>query len=482
MQGQVATRNHRAAEPTPHRAYQDHARYDANGNMTQMPLMTMSYDVANRMVSSDHSSQGVTTYRYNHANQRIYMKTGTKISYFLYGPGGERLLEMEEQCGGNCWNYQETQRWIYFAGRKMFSKTGTTLKAITPNRLASEAKHFPYGETDGPPPADTKDYFATYRRDTTGLDYAWNRYYSPTMGRFTTADPYEASAALTDPQTWNRYGYVGDDPVNGTDRTGLLRDICEDPADGGPNCFRNRYNPFANWYIVTTFDSDGYPSGLSQGWIGGYQAPEGGSGGGGTNRSQFPPCNPSGNPITEKKLNFIAANYEGARQIAETINSQIPQSGEGRPLNHVSEIAKMFLQWSAWESGWMSGAREQAQNNFFGMQQGSWGGTTVPCPAGVGSTTNACFPQEFGFGQQLTVALAKVPHTSSNSNIGGLTYGQFLVQALTGLKRGSDLATIGLQAIADAGWNVNKSYGKTISSGVGISGAMDCMKANGYIK
>jgi RHS repeat-associated protein len=220
MQGQVATRNHRAAEPTPHRAYQDHARYDANGNMTQMPLMTMSYDVANRMVSSDHSSQGATTYRYNHANQRIYMKTGTKISYFLYGLGGERLLEMEEQCGGNCWNYQETQRWIYFAGRKMFSKTGTTLKAITPNRLASEAKHFPYGETDGTPPSDTKDYFATYRRDGTGLDYAWNRYYSPTMGRFTTADPSEPFD-LENPGSFNLFGYVLDDPISFIDPEGL---------------------------------------------------------------------------------------------------------------------------------------------------------------------------------------------------------------------------------------------------------------------
>jgi RHS repeat-associated protein len=175
------------------------------------------------MVSSDHSSQGVTTYRYNHANQRIYMKTGTKISYFLYGLGGERLLEMEEQCGGNCWNYQETQRWIYFAGRKMFSKTGTTLKAITPNRLASEAKHFPYGETDGTPPSDTKDYFATYRRDGTGLDYAWNRYYSPTMGRFTTADPYGGSANAGNPQSWNRYSYVDDDPVSFSDPLGLQK-------------------------------------------------------------------------------------------------------------------------------------------------------------------------------------------------------------------------------------------------------------------
>jgi RHS repeat-associated protein len=104
----------------------------------------------------------------------------------------------------------------------MFSKTGTTLKAITPNRLASEAKHFPYGETDGTPPADTKDYFATYRRDGTGLDYAWNRYYSPTMGRFTTADPYEGSVSLGNPHSWNRYTYTDNNPVNYLDPTGLL--------------------------------------------------------------------------------------------------------------------------------------------------------------------------------------------------------------------------------------------------------------------
>ncbi len=187
-----------------------------------MPQLTMGYDVANRMVTSNHAGVGTQSYGYNHANQRVFVRNGNTVTYYLYGLGGERLLEFEESCtGGACSGYVETQRWIYFAGRKMFSKTGATLKAVTPNRLASEAKHFPYGETDGAPPSDTKDYFATYRRDGTGLDYAWNRYYSPTMGRFTTADPYGGSVSVGNPGSWNRYSYVGGDPVNKLDPAGL---------------------------------------------------------------------------------------------------------------------------------------------------------------------------------------------------------------------------------------------------------------------
>jgi RHS repeat-associated protein len=176
------------------------------------------------MTTSNHASAG-TRVCGNHANQRAQtsrcrsVRNVNTVTYYLYGLGGERLMEFQETCtSGACTSYTETHRWIYFAGRKIFSKTGTTLKAITPNRLASEAKHFPYGETDGTPPSDTKDYFATYRRDGTGLDYAWNRYYSPTMGRFTTADPGPYS--YFDPSRMNLYTYSGSNPVNLYDPTG----------------------------------------------------------------------------------------------------------------------------------------------------------------------------------------------------------------------------------------------------------------------
>jgi RHS repeat-associated protein len=179
------------------------------------------------MTTANHASAGTRVHG-NHANQRAQtsrcgsVRNGNTVTDDPGGLGGERLMEFQETCtSGACTSYTETQRWIDAAGFKMFQKTGTTLKAITPNRLASEAKHFPYGETDGPPPSDTKDYFATYRRDGTGLDYAWNRYYSPTMGRFTTADPYGGSARLQNPQSWNRYSYAWNNPANSVDADGL---------------------------------------------------------------------------------------------------------------------------------------------------------------------------------------------------------------------------------------------------------------------
>jgi RHS repeat-associated protein len=54
-----------------------------------------------------------------------------------------------------------------------------------------------------------------------GLDYAINRYYGNTMGRFVSVDPADESIVLEFPVTWNRYLYTLDDPINHTDPDGL---------------------------------------------------------------------------------------------------------------------------------------------------------------------------------------------------------------------------------------------------------------------
>jgi RHS repeat-associated protein len=64
--------------------------------------------------------------------------------------------------------------------------------------------------------------FTSYERDDeTGLDYAQVRYYGSSMGRFTSPDPYMPSAQVASPQTWNRYTYVLNNPLNYVDPTGL---------------------------------------------------------------------------------------------------------------------------------------------------------------------------------------------------------------------------------------------------------------------
>jgi len=51
------------------------------------------------------------------------------------------------------------------------------------------------------------------------------------MGRFLMPDPYGASAKPGNPQSWNRYAYVNNDPVNKNDPSGLDPD---DPPSGYP--------------------------------------------------------------------------------------------------------------------------------------------------------------------------------------------------------------------------------------------------------
>jgi RHS repeat-associated protein len=55
----------------------------------------------------------------------------------------------------------------------------------------------------------------------TGLDYSINRYYSSTQGRFTSVDPLGASAIVSDPQSFNRYTYVLNNPLKYVDPDGL---------------------------------------------------------------------------------------------------------------------------------------------------------------------------------------------------------------------------------------------------------------------
>jgi len=67
------------------------------------------------------------------------------------------------------------------------------------------------------------------------------RYYASSYGRFNTVDPLQSSATPNNPVSWNRYAYVGGDPVNlldprGMEASGCGPDWTTDPSLSGPCC------------------------------------------------------------------------------------------------------------------------------------------------------------------------------------------------------------------------------------------------------
>ena len=106
-----------------------------------------------------------------------------------------------------------------------------SVRAITDAaRTAVVFDYAPFGDGGvggGASPAALR--FAGKERDPeTGLDYFGARYYGSKTGRFTTVDPVvPLDAALRDPQLWNRYGYVRNNPLRYTDPDGrCIWDLC----------------------------------------------------------------------------------------------------------------------------------------------------------------------------------------------------------------------------------------------------------------
>ncbi|MCV4732750.1 hypothetical protein OFB80_33195, partial [Escherichia coli] len=62
---------------------------------------------------------------------------------------------------------------------------------------------------------DVRQGFTGYERDVEiDLDFAQARYYSPKHGRFTSPDEVFADQYEENPQSWNLYSYVRNNPLN----------------------------------------------------------------------------------------------------------------------------------------------------------------------------------------------------------------------------------------------------------------------------
>ncbi|MEI2698751.1 MAG: RHS repeat-associated core domain-containing protein [Microthrixaceae bacterium] len=104
-------------------------------------------------------------------------------------------------------------------------------KVTTAGVIMSTAYFLPYGGyryPSTPPPSELTDTGFTGHKhnDSVGLIYMNARYYVPNTNRFLTPDSIIPKP--TDPQSYNRYSYARNNPVNRTDPTGHIDVNCLD--------------------------------------------------------------------------------------------------------------------------------------------------------------------------------------------------------------------------------------------------------------
>ncbi len=93
-----------------------------------------------------------------------------------------------------------------------------------PAGYAGRSASLLFGSSDG-----VEQKFTGQIRDSeTGMDFFAARYYASAVGRFTSPDPMNLGADLLDPQSWNAYAYVRNNPLALVDPMGL----CTFDAEG----------------------------------------------------------------------------------------------------------------------------------------------------------------------------------------------------------------------------------------------------------
>ena len=157
--------------------------------------------------------------------------TASHEEFYFWTPGGQRLgIYKSTNPGTNAFTKASTN--VYFGGRLIQAQGTTMITDPLGSNVGTGKRYYPYGAEKPSATTNNIEKFTGYYRDTeTGLDYADQRYHQPGMGRFTSPDPSATSARLSDPGSWNRYSYVGGDPMSRMDPSGLCSEYMGQLSD-----------------------------------------------------------------------------------------------------------------------------------------------------------------------------------------------------------------------------------------------------------
>jgi RHS repeat-associated protein len=200
--------------------------YDAAGNVTYDTSVHMTYDAEGHM----NPTTG-TTYTYDGDGRRVKKSDGT-----VYWVDDQlRPISVGTTSGSITRDY-------VFLGQQRIAfvpiSTGNPYYYLSDNlgsaavvasgdgkAIQWEADYFPFGAVRQvfTNTASNNYEFTGYEYDSdTQYNYAIARFEAGRWGRFMSPDPYLGSIDITNPQSLNRYSYIGNNPTNGVDPLGLV--------------------------------------------------------------------------------------------------------------------------------------------------------------------------------------------------------------------------------------------------------------------
>jgi RHS repeat-associated protein len=199
--------------------------YDVGGALGSDGRSQFRYN-AEDLVAQSWPARGtatVTSYEYDGENRRVAMVTNGARTTFVYDASGA----LTQEYGGTV----QLAGTSYLHGDALGSTRVVTDAA---GGVARRMDYWPFGEeiyggqtsyrTAGLKYAGDNEplvKFTGKERDAeTGLDYFGARYLSAAQGRFTSPDAPFADQHPEDPQSWNMYGYVRNNPLAHVDTDG----------------------------------------------------------------------------------------------------------------------------------------------------------------------------------------------------------------------------------------------------------------------
>ncbi|MBL8387689.1 MAG: hypothetical protein JNK17_05715 [Hydrogenophaga sp.] len=236
----------------------------ANGasmSFTSLLGKTLAYDAAGQLAEAtavppcptgtNCLGAQTTLSRFNGWGQRYLRDTPATQSVFSYGMEGHNLLSETTRYLST--SALSTTEHIYLPTASGPMPVAVVINGVhyavhsdhlnTPRRLTDANKvvkwQWPYSGFGEIAPQATPatgqaaiSYALRYPGqidDGNGLFYNWNRFYDPRVGRYTSADPIGLEGG------WNRFGYVGGNPLGFVDPEGLqVNDPTIDPVMGRP--------------------------------------------------------------------------------------------------------------------------------------------------------------------------------------------------------------------------------------------------------